>query len=97
MVWKKDEHAYTWSDLDGHVAECVLCAPRTGGDPTGSWPHLHARVIGYLMRNVRGKPWMDSLTLLAAVMAAGRRDVAVRAPEGLRGARLREGGILLTG
>jgi hypothetical protein len=43
MVWKKDEHAYTWSDLDGHVAECVLCAPRTGGDPTGSWPPVHAR------------------------------------------------------
>src|SRR5262245_56863682 len=56
MVWKKDEHAYTWSDLDGHLAECVLCAPRTGSDPTGAWPKVHARVIGYLMRNVRGKP-----------------------------------------
>ena len=75
MVWKKDEHAYTWSDLDGHVAECVLCAPRTGSDPTGAWPKVHARVIGYLMRNVRGKPWMDSLALIAAVMTAGRRDV----------------------
>ena len=75
MVWKKDDHAYTWRDLDGHVAGCVLCTPRTGGDPTGMWPHVHPRVLGYLMRNVKGKPWMDSLTLLAAVMAAGRRDV----------------------
>lgn len=75
MVWKKDEHAYTWSDLESHVAACVLHAPRTGGDSTGTWLQVHPRVIGYLMRNVRGKPWMDSLALLAAVMAAGRRDV----------------------
>ncbi len=75
MVWKKDEHVYTWRDLEGHVAECVQCAPRTGGDPTGTWPPVHSRVIGYLVRNVTGKPWMDSLTLLAAVMTARRRDV----------------------
>src|SRR5713101_6549155 len=43
MVWKKDEHAYTWNDLDGHVAPEILCAPRTGSDPTGTWPKVHAR------------------------------------------------------
>jgi len=75
MVWKKDEHAYTWSDLDGHVAPEVLCAPRTGSDPTGTWPKVHARVLGYVMRNVRGKPWIDHLALIAAVMTAQRRDV----------------------
>ena len=70
MVWKKDEHAYTWNDLDGHVAPEILCIPRTGSDPTGTWPKVHARVLGYVMRNVRGKPWIDHLALIAAVMTA---------------------------
>src|SRR5437868_13912837 len=30
MVWKKDDHAYTWHDLAGHVAAEILCVPRTG-------------------------------------------------------------------
>jgi hypothetical protein len=74
MVWKKDVQAYTWNDLDGHVAPAILCAPRTGSDPAGTWPKVHARVLGYLMRNVRGKPWIDHLALIAAVMTAQRRD-----------------------
>ncbi len=32
------------------------------------------RVLGYVMRNVRGKPWIDHLALIAAVMTAQRRD-----------------------
>ncbi len=75
MVWKKDAHAYTWNDLDGQVAPEILCIPRTGSDPTGTWPKVHARVLGYVMRNVRGKPWIDHLALIAAVMTAQRRDV----------------------
>lgn len=75
MVWKKDEYAYTWHDLDGHVAPEILCVPRTGSDPTGTWPKVHARVLGYVIRNVRGKPWIDHLALIAAVMTAQRRDV----------------------
>ncbi len=75
MVWKKDAYPYTWDDLDGKVALEVFCAPRTGSDPTGTWPKVHARVIGYLIRNVMGKPWMDHLTLIAAVLTAQRRDV----------------------
>ncbi len=75
MPWKTDEHVYTWNDLEGKVASEVFCAPRTEGDPTGEWPVVHARVIGYLVRNVLGKPWADHLTLIAAVMSAQRRDV----------------------
>jgi len=76
MPWKKDEHAYVWKDLEGHIASSILHAPRTGGDGTGEWPAVHPRIIGYLMRHVVGKPWADSLALIAAVFAAQRRDVA---------------------
>lgn len=75
MAWKKDTYPYTWKDLERHVAPEVLCAPRTAGDLTNEWPAAHARVIGYLVRNVVGKPWADHLALIAAVMSAQRRDV----------------------
>ena len=75
MVWKKDDRAYTWNELAGHVAPEILCVPRTGSVPTGTWPKVHARVLGYVMRNMRGKPWIDHLALIAAVMTAQRRDV----------------------
>ncbi len=75
MPWKTDEHVYTWKDLEGKVSPEVLCAPRTGGDPTGEWTKVHARIIRYLVRHVVGKPWADYLTLVAAVFTAQRRDV----------------------
>jgi hypothetical protein len=73
---RKDAYPYTWKDLEGQIAPVVLSAPRTGGDPLGEWPGIHARVIGYLVRNVVGKHWADHVTLIAAVHAAQRRDVA---------------------
>ncbi|HVB59722.1 MAG TPA: hypothetical protein VNE61_00885 [Ktedonobacteraceae bacterium] len=76
MVWKKDAHVYTWNDLEGKIIPEVLCAPRTGGDSTGEWVGVHARVIGYLVRNVVDKPWADHLTLISSVFTAQRRDVA---------------------
>src|SRR5579859_2484996 len=76
MAWKKDEHVYTWNDLEGKITPAVLCAPRTAGDPTGEWVGVHARVIGYLVRNVADKPWADHLTLISSVFTAQRRDVA---------------------
>src|SRR5258708_10037183 len=75
MRGKKDAPNYTWNDLEAHVAPEVYCAPRTGGDSPGEWTTVHERVIGYLVRNVVGKPWADHLTLIAAVTTAQRRDV----------------------
>ncbi len=73
---RKDAYPYTWKDLEGQIASLVLSAPRTGGDPTGEWRGVHARIIGYLARHVVGKLWADHVTLIAAVHAAQRRDVA---------------------
>jgi hypothetical protein len=75
MAWKSDKHVYTWNDLEGKINSEVLHAPRTGGDLASEWPGVHARVIGYVVRNVVGKPWADHLTLIAAVSTAQRRDV----------------------
>jgi hypothetical protein len=76
MAWKKDGHVYTWKDLEGKIAPEVLCAPRTGGDPTAEWVGVHERVVGYLVHQVVDKPWADHLTLIVAVLTAQRRDVA---------------------
>src|SRR5260221_4574899 len=75
MVWQKDMHAYTWQDLEGKISPEVLCAPKTIGDSTGEYPHIHARIIGYLVRNVVGTPWIDHFALMAAILSARRRDV----------------------
>ncbi len=75
MPRKKDTREYTWKDLEGHIAPAVLCAPRTGSDPTSTCPQVHPRVIGYVVRQVVGKPWADHFVLIAAVCAAQRRDV----------------------
>lgn len=75
MPKRKDERVYTWNDLEGQVTPEVLHAPRTCGDPTGSWPEVHSRIIRYLVRRVVGKPWADHLTLIVAVFTAQRRDV----------------------
>lgn len=66
----------TKSCLEGKVAREVLCAPKTGGDPksNGHWPDIYSRSIGYLVRNVVGKPWADHLVLVAAVLSAQRYD-----------------------
>lgn len=76
MSRKKDTHEYAWKDLEGHIAPEVLCAPRTGSDPTGTWPQVDPRVIGNVVRQVLGKPWADHFVLSAAVCAAQRRDVS---------------------
>ncbi len=75
MPRKKAGQAYTWKDLEGKIAPEILCAPRTGGDPSGEWQEVHPRVIGYIVRNILEKPWADHLTLIAAVLFAQRRDV----------------------
>lgn len=75
MVWQKDTHAYTWQDLEGKISPEVLCAPKTVGDSSGEYPHIHARIIGYLLRNVVGTPWIDHFALIAAILSARRRDV----------------------
>ena len=75
MVWKRDEHIYTWNELEGTISSPILCAPRTGGDLTGQWPAVHSRAVGYLVRNIVGNPWADQLALIVAVMSAQRRDV----------------------
>mgnify|MGYP001308346073 CR=1 FL=1 len=75
MRGRKDVRSYSWNDLEGHIAQEIYCAPRTGGDSPGEWTTVHERVIGYLVRNVVGKPWADHLTLIAAVATAQRRDV----------------------
>ena len=75
MARKQDAPIYTWKDLEGQIAPEVFRAPRTCGDPAGSWQGVHSRVIGYLIRNVQGRPWMDHLALIAAVLTAQRRDV----------------------
>jgi hypothetical protein len=64
----------TRSCLEGTVAPEVLCAPKTGGGPrsTGEFPDIYSRSIGYIMRNVVGKPWAYHLLLVAAVLSAQR-------------------------
>jgi hypothetical protein len=75
MPRKKDTQEYTWKDLEGHIAPAVLCAPRTGSDPTSTWPQVHPRVIGDVVGQVLANPWADHLVLICAVCAAQRRDV----------------------
>jgi hypothetical protein len=62
--------------LGGLVHGAILEGPRTGGDPrgTGQWPAIHDKVAGYLVRTVAGSPWMDHLTLAAAVLSAKHLD-----------------------
>src|SRR5581483_1986325 len=62
--------------LEGKVAPEVLGAPKTGGDPrsNGQWPDIYSRSIGYILRNIVGKPWADHLVLVAAVLSAQRYD-----------------------
>lgn len=66
------------SCLEGKVAPEVLCAPKTAGDPlsNGAFPDIYSRCIGYLVRQVVGKPWADHLTLAAAVLSAQQYDFA---------------------
>ena len=68
----------TISCLEGKVAPEVLSAPKTGSDlrSNGHWPDIHSRSIGYLGRNVVGKPWANHLVLVAAVLSAQRYDAA---------------------
>src|SRR5579864_6094641 len=66
----------TRSCLEGKVAQEVLCAPKTCGDPKydGAFPDIYSRSVGYLMRNVIGKSWADHLVLVAAMLSAQRYD-----------------------
>ena len=66
----------TRSCLEGKVAREVLYAPKTGGDlkNKGNFPDIYSRSIGYIVRNVVGKPWADHLVLVAAVLSAQRYD-----------------------
>jgi hypothetical protein len=60
------------------VHDAILEAPRTAGDPAaeGQWPAMTERVARYLVRAVSGSPWMDQLTLAAAILSAKHLDPA---------------------
>jgi hypothetical protein len=63
-----------WSRLDGKVSPLVLQAPKTGADPLGKWAKVHDKVVGYLERNVIGKPWAEHLVLATAIQFAHGLD-----------------------
>lgn len=67
----------TWADLEGKIVPQVLHAPKTSGDPesSGARPAVHERVVMYLYYQVSGKPWMNHVALVAAVLTARQRDV----------------------
>ncbi len=67
----------TWADLEEKIVPQVLHAPKTGGDPESreGRPAVHERVVMYLYYHVSGKPWMNHLALVAAVLTARQRDV----------------------
>ena len=61
-----------WKELTGQCAAEVLSAPKTWGDPLRS-PHMTMPqnlqgIVGYVRRNLIGKPWCDHLVLLAAIL-----------------------------
>ena len=64
------------TQLRGLVHEDVLEAPRTAGHASnlGQWPDVPERVVKYLARSVAGSPWMDHLTLAAAIQSARHLD-----------------------
>ncbi len=72
---RKERPNITWLDLAEHIAPAILHAPKTGGDPAGGWPPVHGRVVAYFQNKVVGTPWANHLALVAAVLAARRRDV----------------------
>src|SRR5258708_38434557 len=65
----------SWQDLDGRIAPEVFQAPKTGGDLSGKWTQVHARIVKYFLRSIVGTPWADHLALIAAVLTSRRRDV----------------------
>ncbi len=60
-----------WQKLKGHCADEVLYAPKTWGDPlrpaSMKMPQGLESTVTYLLNNVVGKPWTDTLVLLTAV------------------------------
>jgi hypothetical protein len=74
-VLMSNELIEPWSRLQGKVADCILIAPKTGGDPSGNWLKVHNRVVTYLEKSVVGKLWLNHLALIAAIMTAQRRQV----------------------
>jgi hypothetical protein len=73
---KSNELIEPWSRLNGKISDCILIAPKTGGDPSGNWLKVHNRVVTYLEKSVVGKLWLNHLALIAAVMTAQRRQVS---------------------
>lgn len=67
-----------WQRLRGKIAQEVLTAPRTGGDPNnqGRWPTVPDRIVSYLKRNVLSKPWANAVALLASIMIARHYEVS---------------------
>lgn len=70
-----DSQIDAWQRLQGKVSPLILTAPKTGGDPLGNWVKVHERLVRYLERNIVGKPWIDPLALVTAVMIAHRLDI----------------------
>lgn len=66
-----------WRRLRGRIAQEVLIAPRTGGDPKnqGHRPEVPRRIVSYLERNVLAKPWTDAMALLVLIMVARRFEM----------------------
>jgi hypothetical protein len=61
-----------WQQLHGQCAPEVLCAPKTWGDPFSSTqmapPENVQATVGYVLRNLVGRPWNNHLVLLVAVL-----------------------------
>lgn len=62
----------------GNVANEIIIAPKTCGDPynTGEWLAVSKKVLSYLERNIIGQPWVNELVLVSAVMSARRYEVS---------------------
>ncbi len=71
---KDPSHDFTWTCLEGCIAPEILCAPKTCGDPDGTWPSVDLRNVRYLRHTVVGSPWANHLALVVAVMSARRYD-----------------------
>lgn len=70
MTAPSPDSLWTWTRLEGSIASEILHAPKTYGDPHGSWPSVDWRTVRYLHHTVTGSPWANSLALVAAVLSA---------------------------
>jgi hypothetical protein len=67
----RPEHT-AWQRLEGVIADDIREILRTGDTPKGSVAPLALsdEITTYLLDQVAGMPWVDHLTLIAAVFTA---------------------------